>query len=131
MGNIFEHDGCCGCKYEAYDIDYFPCSLCKGSYLPSSDGYDTRLYLWEPKPEQKAETETDVVNHPSHYTQGGIECIDAMKSAFGAEELAVYCKIAAFKYIWRCELKNGSEDVKKAIWYLQKFLELEGAYNGE
>ena len=73
----------------------------------------------------------DMVNHPQHYTQGGIECIDAMKSAFGADELAVYCKIAAFKYIWRCELKNGSEDVKKAILYLQKFLELEGAYNGE
>lgn len=41
----------------------------------------------------------DVVNHPSHYTQGSIECIDAMKSAFGAAQLAVYCKIAAFKYI--------------------------------
>ena len=67
----------------------------------------------------------DMVEHPRHYTQGGIECIDAMKSAFGADELAVYCKIAAFKYIWRCELKNGSEDVKKAIWYLNKFLELE------
>ena len=126
MGNIFEHDGCYGCKYEAYDIDDFPCSLCKTSFLPSSDGYETRLDLWEPMPEQKSETETDVVNHPSHYTQGGIECIDAMKSAFGSDELAVYCKIAAFKYIWRCELKNGSEDVKKAIWYLQKFLELEG-----
>lgn len=122
MGDIFEHDGCSGCKYEAYDIDDFPCSLCKVSFLPSSDGYETRLDLWE----QKSETETDVVNHPSHYTQGGIECIDAMKSAFGADELAAYCKIAAFKYIWRCELKNGSEDVKKAIWYLQRFLELEG-----
>ena len=66
----------------------------------------------------------DVINHPSHYTQGSIECIDAMKSAFGAEELAVYCKIAAFKYIWRCERKNGSEDIKKAIWYLKKYLEL-------
>ena len=70
--------------------------------------------------------ENDVVNHPSHYTQGNIECIDAMKSAFGAAQLAAYCKIAAFKYIWRCEHKNGTEDVKKAIWYLNKFLELEG-----
>ena len=67
----------------------------------------------------------DVINHPSHYTQGSVECIDAMKSAFGAEELAVYCKIAAFKYIWRCERKNGSEDIKKAVWYLKKYLELE------
>lgn len=71
----------------------------------------------------------DVVNHPSHYTQGNIECIDAMKSAFGAAQLATYCKIAAFKYIWRCEYKNGAEDVKKAIWYLNKFLELEGEPN--
>lgn len=58
--------------------------------------------------------------------RGGIECIDAMKSAFGAAQLAVYCKIAAFKYIWRCEYKNGAEDVKKAIWYLNKLLELKG-----
>lgn len=72
------------------------------------------------------EAENDVVNHPSHYTQGNIECIDAMKSAFGSEELAVYCKIAAFKYIWRCEHKNGSEDVKKAAWYLNKYIELKG-----
>ena len=66
----------------------------------------------------------DVINHPSHYTQGSVECIDAMESAFGAAELAVYCKIAAFKYIWRCERKNGSEDIKKAVWYLKKYLEL-------
>ena len=125
MADLFKHDGCYGCKYELYEHDEFPCSSCKGTVLQTSDEYNTRLDLWEPMPEQKPETENDVVNHPSHYTQGGIECIDAMKSAFGADELAVYCKIAAFKYIWRCELKNGSEDVKKAIWYLQKFLELE------
>jgi hypothetical protein len=68
----------------------------------------------------------DIVNHPAHYTQGGIECIDAMKAAFGADELAVYCKIAAFKYIWRCEHKNGLEDVKKAVWYLNKYIDLKG-----
>ena len=129
MANLFEHDGCDGCKYEMHYAFDFPCRQCKGTTLFSSDEYKTRLDLWEPMTEQKSETENDVVNHPSHYTQGGIECIDAMKSAFGADELAVYCKIAAFKYIWRCELKNGSEDVKKAIWYLQKFLELE-ADNG-
>lgn len=50
----------------------------------------------------------DVVNHPSHYTQGNIECIDAMKSAFGAAQLATYCKIAAFKYI------SGAVSIKMA-----------------
>ena len=66
----------------------------------------------------------DMVNAPPHYTQGGIECIDAMQSAFGATELEAYCKIAAFKYIWRCEKKNGNEDIRKAIWYLKKYLSL-------
>ena len=66
----------------------------------------------------------DNVNHPNHYCQGGVECIDAMEAAFGKKELATYCKIAAFKYIWRLEHKNGIEDVKKAIWYLNKYVEL-------
>lgn len=66
----------------------------------------------------------DMVNSPPHYTQGGIECIDAMQSAFGTAELEAYCKIAAFKYIWRCERKNGNEDIHKAIWYLKKYLSL-------
>ncbi len=66
----------------------------------------------------------DMVNSPPHYAQGGIECIDAMQSAFGTAELEAYCKIAAFKYIWRCERKNGNEDIRKAIWYLQKYLSL-------
>ena len=66
----------------------------------------------------------DMVNAPPQYTQGGIECIDAMQSAFGGTELEAYCKIEAFKYIWRCERKNGNEDIRKAIWYLQKYLSL-------
>lgn len=68
----------------------------------------------------------DSVNHPAHYTQGDIECIDAMISAFGKDAVKTYCKINAFKYIWRTDYKNGTEDVKKAVWYLNKFLELEG-----
>ena len=124
MADFLEHDGCKDCKYEAYGSIDFPCCACCGTVIPSSDEYKTRLDLWEPMPDQKSETENDVVNHPSHYTQGGIECIDAMKSAFGADELAVYCKIAAFKYLWRSELKNGDEDIEKAIWYLNKYKEL-------
>lgn len=67
---------------------------------------------------------TDPVNHPAHYTQGNIECIDAMKAAFGADELKTYCKIAAFKYLWRSEHKGGEQDIDKAIWYLNKYTEL-------
>ena len=67
---------------------------------------------------------TSTVNHPKHYNQGGIECIDAMISAFGKDNVAGFCVINAFKYIWRAADKNGMEDVDKAIWYLNKFKEL-------
>lgn len=71
----------------------------------------------------------DLVNHPSHYIHGGIECIDAMKAAFGSDELKVYCKIAAFKYLWRADHKGGLQDIQKANWYLNKYLELERLEN--
>lgn len=69
-------------------------------------------------------TKHDPVNHPSHYTQGNIECIDAMKAAYGKESVMHFCKCNAFKYQWRFDKKNGEEDIKKAQWYQNKFLEL-------
>ncbi|MBO6232814.1 MAG: DUF3310 domain-containing protein [Clostridia bacterium] len=68
----------------------------------------------------------DAVNHPAHYTKGGIECIDAMKSAYGKEAVKDFCKCNAFKYLFRMDNKsNTREDVEKAIWYLNKYLELD------
>ena len=68
-------------------------------------------------------TNDDPVYRPFHYTQGGIECIDAMIEAFGEYEVATYCKLNAFKYLWRAELKSGvrspTQDLEKAIWYLK------------
>ena len=51
----------------------------------------------------------DNVNHPSHYTNGSIECIDAMLSAFGKEKVQHFCKLNAFKYVWRADNKNHAE----------------------
>lgn len=72
----------------------------------------------EPEPEQN-----DPVNHPAHYTQGEIECIDAIRAALTPEEFRGYCKGAALKYIWRERLKGGDESLRKAVWYLNKALE--------
>lgn len=66
----------------------------------------------------------DAVNHPSHYTSGGFECIDAMESAFGKEAVYWFCVCNAFKYVWRHNKKNGVEDLKKAQWYENKAKEL-------
>lgn len=68
--------------------------------------------------------EVDFVNHPPHYTQGSIECIQAMESAYGKEAVMNYCACNAFKYQWRFNNKNGEEDIKKCQWYQNKYLEL-------
>ena len=69
-------------------------------------------------------TNTDAVNHPPHYTQGGIECIEAIKAAtVGLEGIEAVCTGNAIKYIWRWKQKNGTEDLKKAIWYINKLIE--------
>ena len=59
------------------------------------------------------------VNKPEHYTQGNIECIEAIKAALTAEEFRGYCKGNAMKYVWRERLKGKAEDVRKAIVYLR------------
>lgn len=66
----------------------------------------------------------DVVNKPEHYAHGGIECIDAMEAAYGREAVMHFCQCNAFKYQWRFAHKNGVEDLKKAEWYNNKFIEL-------
>lgn len=69
--------------------------------------------------------EADNVNHPKHYADScSIECIDAMQATFGTKDLAKYCVINAYKYLWRHKNKNGKEDLNKAEWYLNKFDEL-------
>lgn len=66
----------------------------------------------------------DLVNHPPHYETGGIECIDAMVETQGVVAVMDFCICNAFKYLWRHGRKNGIEDVRKAIWYLNKYVEL-------
>lgn len=65
----------------------------------------------------------DTVNHPPHYTQGGIECIEAIKAAtVGLEGIEAVCTGNAIKYLWRWKQKNGAEDLRKAIWYIERLI---------
>lgn len=64
----------------------------------------------------------DPVNHPPHYTQGGIETIDAIEAALTAEEFRGYCKGNALKYVWREKHKGQNESLRKAIWYLNRLV---------
>ena len=75
---------------------------------------------------------SDPVNHPSHYTQGGIECIEAIKASMSEEEFLGYLKGNAMKYLWRYRYKgNPSQDLRKAAFYLnlldEEFLNIRAA----
>lgn len=64
----------------------------------------------------------DKVNHPAHYTQGAVECIDALEASMTPEEFRGYLKGCQMKYVWRYRMKGGVEDLKKARWYLDRLI---------
>ena len=72
------------------------------------------------KPDMEATL--DRVNHPPHYTKGGIECIDAIKAALTEDEWRGFCKGQVVKYVWREQWKGSNEDLEKAVWYLNRLL---------
>ena len=59
------------------------------------------------------------VDHPDHYNQLGIECIDVVENFnFNVGN--------AIKYLWRAGLKDDTktvEDYEKALWYIRRELE--------
>lgn len=78
-----------------------------------------------------ASISSDNVNHPKHYTNGDIECIDAIKASLLSDAHARYVGYAGYlkgnvlKYLWRYQLKkNPVEDLEKAKWYLEKLIDV-------
>ena len=59
---------------------------------------------------------------------GGIECIDALEAATsGLQGIEAFCTANAIKYLWRWKLKNGEEDLQKAVWYINRLIQRAGA----
>lgn len=60
----------------------------------------------------------DPVN-PSHYKNGKIECIDAIRSMLTEDEWRGFLKGTAVAYLWRLGHKDPVEqDAKKTLWYV-------------
>jgi hypothetical protein len=67
---------------------------------------------------------SEAVNHPPHYTNGGIECIDYLKAKLSPEEFAGFCRGNALKYLSRAGVKGDAvEDFRKAEWYLRRLIQ--------
>ncbi len=80
--------------------------------VPNGDVIDEIIDV--PKQDPKM---PEMVNHPAHYNQGKIECIDAIESALSREEFIGFLRGNMLKYTWRMRSKNGHEDKKKSDWY--------------
>lgn len=86
---------------------------------PPVDSFTTTLH-----PTVRFTDDDDVVNHPSHYTNGGIETIDFIQAKLTPEEFVGYCRGNALKYVSRAGHKDVTEqEVGKAIWYLERWLD--------
>ena len=103
--------GCQWCKYGSVSEYGYPCNVCK--YNQFSVKQENRFEL----------IETGDSTNPSYY-KGEIECIDAMIQTQGVEDVISFCVCNAFKYVWRWKQKNGVKDLRKALWYMEKAIEL-------
>ena len=79
---------------------------------------------WATKP-YRPELKPDLVNHPPHYTDGVIECIEAIEAQLTSEEYRGYLKGSIAKYGWRERHKGGTESLKKARFYLNRLIEFD------
>ena len=109
-------------RKDRHDFDPNCCyDICEEGGAPLPLVYDGPVKTREEiKAEIKAcfeAKEQDPVNSPPHYTEGAIECIDAIRSALGPDGFRSYCQGNVLKYTWRANHKGREEDFKKATWY--------------
>ena len=68
--------------------------------------------------------DTDLVNHPPHYTVGNIECIDYLKDSMNGVAFIGFLEGNAKKYLHRYNYKGSKiSDLQKAQYYLNKLIE--------
>lgn len=65
---------------------------------------------------------------PTHYhKQNRKECYKEIIDVFGVEYFKHFCLLNVYKYHYRHKHKNGAEDLAKAKWYAEKYIELGGS----
>ena len=118
---------CTNCVHIKNLSSEYPCSECDEN-LDKFQLRQTPLEQPTKPPMPPVNPPKDEINHPDRYAGGKFECIEVMADVFGKEAVKDFCLLNAFKYIWRQEKKGGVYDVKKAIWYLNKYIELSDSH---
>ena len=96
------------------------CDKCGEETLTCQHGEPLKDYCYRCAARATTEDFTDAVKRPVHYTQGKIECWDAIESALTPEEWRGYLKGVMICYLWRERLKGGDEDMAKVAAYLKR-----------
>ena len=109
-------------KCESFNEDDMMCCDCAKASVEEKQGCYRRIPLSWNKDVDKV--------HPDHYKQDGRrECIDEMIILFGRERVADWCRLTAYKYLYRHGNKKGESadtDMAKCRWYMDKAVELDG-----
>jgi len=114
-------------KIDTTDEELMDCpgGICPVPWATDTSGDNVDNKAWSTYIDKHREVFKDNVNHPAHYTEGGIECIEAIEAQLTPEEYRGYLKGNVAKYLWREKHKGGIESLKKAQWYLNRLVDLQ------
>lgn len=118
MANGFQYNLCETCLKNVNPLD----KIGERNFLSESNDCKKCGRLMDDSKECCEECDIDDVNHPPHYTQGGIETLDFIKAKLTPEEYTGYLKGNIVKYLSRSNLKGGLKDLKKAQFYLNTLI---------
>lgn len=130
---------CCeSCKRCSEEYDNWCYEHCKNGVPYSDEAYNKLPFMWEEDSEEVTPitledyktpeivtTAPSMVEHPQHYNQGGIECIDAANAMVSGYTDAIDASLSwqVIKYLWRHPFKaKPIEDLKKCQWYLERLI---------
>lgn len=129
---------CATCKRYGEEYDDWCMKHCRSGVSFSSPNRENLPLMWEEASEEnidvasKENQEThstttlpSMVEHPQHYNQGGIECIDAANAMISGYTDAIDASLSwqVIKYLWRHPFKaKPIEDLKKCQWYLDRLI---------
>lgn len=109
---------------DAKEIRPILCTNCNSRFTPSEVFKRNNMHTGSTDIFGK-EDDKDYVNHPNHYTNSKVECIDALESMTENYTNVLDAELSwqIVKYIWRHPFKfKPLEDLKKARWYLDRLI---------
>lgn len=115
-----------GPENESKLFDTFDCPEC-GCQNVIQEKENIRIFMiWNRRNLKKMyESDDRMVSHPDHYqSETGMEVIDVIEAfTFDLKGIEATDTGNVIKYICRWKNKNGLQDLKKAMWYLQHLIE--------